>query len=125
MNQIARMPISGPPEKETEGVTPVPLDRGFWPGEGPVFTREGNLIGLTTDGESDRGARAAARLIPIHHSCDVIAAAGKKMAGLTPPADARLPVEPMPAASASTAAAAPRKPTDVGGVKVTITVGDE
>ena len=87
---------------------------------GPVFTREGNLIGLTTDGESDRGARAVARLIPIHHACDVIGAAEKKMAGLTPPAATRLPVEPVPAGAAPSAvAAAPRKPTDVGGLTIT------
>jgi len=86
---------------------------------GPVFTREGSLIGLTTDGESDRGARAAARLIPIHHSCDVIAAAEKKMTGLAPPAATKLPVEPAPAPSAATAAVpAPRKPTDTAGPSI-------
>jgi hypothetical protein len=85
---------------------------------GPVFSREGNLVGFTTDGESDRGARAAARLIPIHHSCDVIAAAEKKMIGLTPPAATKLPVEPSAPPAGTAAAGAPRKPTDVGGLKI-------
>ena len=85
---------------------------------GPVFTREGSLVGLTTDGESDRGARASARIIPIHHSCDMIAAAEKKMIGLAPPSATKLPVEP-PATAATTAAAlAPRKPTDAGGPRI-------
>ncbi|MEO7158367.1 MAG: serine protease, partial [Vicinamibacterales bacterium] len=86
---------------------------------GPVFTREGELIGLTTDGESDQGARTAARIIPIHHSCDGIAAAEKKMTALTLPAATRLPVEPAPPTAATPAVVqVPRKPTDSGGTKV-------
>ena len=45
MNEIARVAAGGPAEKGAEGVTPAMPDRGFWPGEGPVFTRD-SLDGL-------------------------------------------------------------------------------
>ncbi|HEX8027542.1 MAG TPA: trypsin-like peptidase domain-containing protein, partial [Vicinamibacterales bacterium] len=62
---------------------------------GPVFTRDGTLVGITTDGESDRGARAPARVIPINYACDLIVAADKKMSGATAPSATLLPVEPV------------------------------
>ena len=85
---------------------------------GPVFTREGTLVGLTTDGEIDRTSRANALIIPIHYACDLIAAAEKKMAGMTAPAATHLPVEPGTPTAATTVAHKPRTSAEVSALKI-------
>ncbi len=45
MNQIARVPFGGHPGEDVEDRVPDPVDRGLWPGDGPVFTRD-SLDGL-------------------------------------------------------------------------------
>jgi len=39
MNQIARVRSPGLPEEDVEERVAAPVDRGMWPGDGPVFTR--------------------------------------------------------------------------------------
>lgn len=86
---------------------------------GPVFTRDGMLVGLTTDGDDGRTVRAAARIVPIHHSCDVVAAAEKKMAGQAAPVATLLPVEPASVTPATGAVARkPRTPAEISALKI-------
>lgn len=85
---------------------------------GPVFTREGTLMGLTTDGANEPSARASARVIPIHHACDLIASAEKKTAGMTAPAATHLPVEPATTSVPPAASPKPRSPADVAARKI-------
>jgi hypothetical protein len=63
---------------------------------GPVFTvDDGRAVGITiADGEPSRsGRRQESQVIPISNACSVLAAAEKKIAGATPPSNARLPIE--------------------------------
>lgn len=65
---------------------------------GPVFTARGDLIGITSvadeQGATDQPSRASSRVVPSANACAVLATAGKKMNGATPPTGAHLPVEP-------------------------------
>jgi S1-C subfamily serine protease len=76
---------------------------------GPVFTKEGALIGLTTDGDFAHEMRAPAHVIPINNLCEPLATAVKKIEGDAPPAATQLPVEPAIAASAPKPVAANRR----------------
>jgi S1-C subfamily serine protease len=71
---------------------------------GPVFNKDGTLIGVTTDGDVEHEMRAPAHVIPSYYACEPLAAALKKTEGDTPPAATRLPVEPAIGSAAKPAA---------------------
>jgi hypothetical protein len=62
---------------------------------GPVFTANGQLVGLTSVPEPsvDR-RRSDAAIVRVDEACAVVAAAEKKMNEVAPPPGTRLPVEP-------------------------------
>jgi S1-C subfamily serine protease len=63
---------------------------------GPVFVAGGDVVGLSSFGdEQDRRGRRDSRVVPAADVCEVVAAADKKMSGVTPPNGTRLPVEPV------------------------------
>jgi hypothetical protein len=62
---------------------------------GPVFSVAGSLLGLGTLLAQE--ADPDARVVPVGDVCDLLAAAGTKMKGVTPPSATPLPVEPVKA----------------------------
>jgi S1-C subfamily serine protease len=62
---------------------------------GPVFTRRGGVVGITSFvDEKDERRRGDSRVVGIDDVCNVVAAAEKKMKGAAPPNGTHLPMEP-------------------------------
>lgn len=80
---------------------------------GPVFAESGALLGVSAiDSREEVRRWNEAWVVPAQHACTIVAAAGKKMAGATPPAAIRLPLDPVgPIAPAAKAATPPPVPT--------------
>ena len=96
---------------------------------GPVFDQAGTVAGLTalTVDADAPGRRGEAAVVRLGTLCEALAAAAPKLAGATPPAASRLPVEPAaPAPNAAAAAgAAPPMPASAGPVMpVTVASAD-
>jgi hypothetical protein len=75
---------------------------------GPVLTAGGDVVGLTTPvDERDGAARGDVRVVRLADVCAALGSAEGKLNGVTPPSDARLPIEPVaafPSAAIDTAA---------------------
>ena len=62
---------------------------------GPVFKADGSVVGLTSaSADDDARVRDDVSVVPVRQICDALAAAEKKMAAVSPPGGAQLPVEP-------------------------------
>jgi S1-C subfamily serine protease len=63
---------------------------------GPVFSVRGDLIGITSVGDTnDQNSRGDARIVRTDEACGVVASAEKKMTTAAPPSGTQLPVEPL------------------------------
>jgi S1-C subfamily serine protease len=62
---------------------------------GPVFTASGDLVGLTAlPGERDEPRRGVTRVVRIDGTCELVAAAIKKVKDAPAPSETHLPMEP-------------------------------
>jgi S1-C subfamily serine protease len=61
---------------------------------GPLFNSLGQVVGITTFGESERSGPGVSGIVRIEQAMPVLDEARKKMSGMTPPPPQLLPVEP-------------------------------
>jgi S1-C subfamily serine protease len=62
---------------------------------GPVFTARGELVGITSQENDDRGGRGDSRVLRSEEACGVLASAREKTRTAVMPGGTRLPVEPV------------------------------
>jgi S1-C subfamily serine protease len=77
---------------------------------GPVFNRDGAVVGITSPApDDDESRRWAARVVRVEQACAVIASAEQAMQGSRPPSAALLPVDPTRTIPEATLAAAAKR----------------